>query len=75
MKLKGNGFKMKLLIMFFLFLGIFVITGSAFAIHQIGEIPSFSEPFIMLLFGTALTGMGSLSKRYCTSHSMKKVKK
>jgi len=72
MKSEGNGFKMKLLIILFLFLEIFVITGSAFAMHQIGEAPSFSEPFIMLLFGTALTGIGSLSKRYCTLQLKKK---
>jgi MFS-type transporter involved in bile tolerance (Atg22 family) len=56
---------MKLLIMFFLFLGIFVLTGSAFAMHQLGALQTLSEPFAMLLFGTLLTGMGSLSRKYC----------
>ena len=48
---------MKFKILLFLFLSIFLIASSAFAMVQLLDISSFPEPWVMLLFCMCLIGM------------------
>ena len=68
-KSKGIGPKMKLKILLFLFLAIFLITGAALAMPQIERISSFPEPAAMLLFGACLIGMAIFGRKMFLSKS------
>jgi hypothetical protein len=63
---------MKLKILLFLFISIFLITSAALAMPGVLELATVSEPFIMLLFGTCLIGVASVGKTLLKEKALNK---